>query len=117
MAVNIAIWEISDTMEGMRGILKDSLRKTLHQLNEEDRVAAAWPVACGRALAERTSVVSFHDAVMRVDVADSAWLQQLITMRSHLKTEITRIAGVQVAEINFEVRRSFSRSAEVRAKE
>ena len=117
MAVNIVIWEISADMEGMRGILKDSLRKTLHQLNEEDRVTAAWPVACGRALAERTSVVGFRDAVMRVDVADSAWLWQLTTMISHLKTEIARIAGLHVAEIHFEVRRSSSRSAEVRAKE
>ena len=117
MAVITVIWEISDKMEGMREILKDSLRKTLHQFNEEDRVTAAWPVACGRALAERTSVVGFHDAVMRVDVADSAWLWQLTAMRSHFKTEITRIAGLHVAEIHFEVRRSSSKSAEVRAKE
>ena len=117
MTFNIVIREISDYMERMRGILKGSLRKTLDQLAEEDLVAAAWPVACGPALAERTSMVDFRDGVVRVGVADSAWLQQLVALRPQLKTEITRIAGLHVAEIHFEVRRSSSVSAKVRAKE
>jgi hypothetical protein len=38
-------------MERMRDVLRGSLGRSLRALPEEDRLAAAWPVACGSALA------------------------------------------------------------------
>lgn len=95
-------------MEGMRDILKSSVGKTLHGLSAEDRIAAAWTVASGRALAERSVVVGFADGIVFVEVSDSAWLQQLMTIGSHLKSQIAQIAEVEVTAIHFELRNSHS---------
>ena len=38
-------------MQGMRDVLRGSLGRSLRELPDEDRLAAAWPVACGSALA------------------------------------------------------------------
>jgi predicted nucleic acid-binding Zn ribbon protein len=92
-------------MEGMRDLLKGSLGRSLVALCEEDRLAAAWPVACGKALAGRGIVVGYADGVVRVQVEDGAWLQQLRSMRGQLAGEMARIAGVRVSEIHFERKR------------
>ena len=43
-------------------VAKGSLGRSLDALREEDRLAAAWPVACGKALAERGSVTGYRMA-------------------------------------------------------
>ena len=92
-------------MEGIRDLLKRSLRQSLNSLRDEDRLAAAWPVACGKAMAERGTVVGYYDGVLRVQVENRAWLQQLMSMRGQLAGEMARIAGVRVSEIHFEMKR------------
>ena len=93
------------SLEGMRDLLKGSLGRSLEGLREEDKLAAAWPVACGKALAERGVIVGYTDGVVRVQVEDGAWLQQLMSMRRQLAGEMARIAGVRVSEIHFEKKR------------
>ena len=92
-------------MEGIRDLLKKSLSQSLNSLREEDRLAAAWPVACGKTMAERGTVVGYADGVLRVEVENGAWLQQLMSMRGQLAREMARIAGVRVREIHFELKR------------
>jgi predicted nucleic acid-binding Zn ribbon protein len=92
-------------MEGIRDLLKRSLGQSLNSLRDEDRLAAAWPVACGKTMAERGTVVGYDDGVLRVQVEDGAWLQQLMSMRGQLAGEMARIAGVRVSEIHFEMKR------------
>jgi predicted nucleic acid-binding Zn ribbon protein len=92
------------SLEGMRDLLKASLRRSLGALSDEDRLAAAWPVACGKTIAERGAVVGYVDGVVRVQVDDGAWLRQLVTMRVQLAGEMARIAGVRVREIHFDRR-------------
>jgi hypothetical protein len=93
-------------MEGMRDILRSSLARSLRTMREEDRLSAAWPVACGRVLAERGSVAGFAEGVVRIEVADGIWMRQMMSLRGQLESELTRIAGVRVAEIHFEVKKS-----------
>jgi predicted nucleic acid-binding Zn ribbon protein len=92
-------------MEGIRDLLKRSLGQSLNSLRDEDRLAAAWPVACGKTMAERGTVVGYDDGVLRVQVENRAWLQQLMSMRGQLAGEMARIAGVRVSEIHFEMKR------------
>jgi predicted nucleic acid-binding Zn ribbon protein len=92
-------------MEGIRDFLKRSLGQSLNSFRDEDRLAAAWPVACGKTMAERGTVVSYDDGVLLVQVEDRAWLQQLTSMRGQLAGEMARIAGVRVSEIHFEMKR------------
>ena len=92
-------------MEGIRDLLKGSLGQSLTSLRDEDKLAAAWPVACGKTMAERGTVVGYDDGVLRVQVEDRAWLHQLMSMRGQLAREMARIAGVMVSEIHFEMKR------------
>jgi len=91
-------------MEGIRDLLKKSLGQSLNSLRDEDRLAAAWPVACGKTMAERATVVGYSDGVLRVQVENRAWLHQLMSMRGQLAGEMARIAGLTVSEIHFEMR-------------
>ncbi len=92
-------------MDGMRDVLKDSLSRALRSLQEEDLAAVAWTVTCGRVMAERSTVSSFDNGILRVEVADGAWLRQLNSMKSQLEAELARIANVKVKAIHFELKR------------
>src|ERR1700722_1668763 len=76
------------SFEGMRDLLKASLRESLGALPAEDRLAAAWPVACGKAMAGRGTVMGYADGVVRVQVEDGAWLRQLTSIRWQLAREM-----------------------------
>jgi hypothetical protein len=97
-------WRIPMAMEGMRDLLKGTLGRSLIRLQAEDKLAAAWSVACGRALAERGTVVGFADGMVHVEVTDGAWLRQMMSMQGQLAGEMGRIAGVPVRGIHFEVK-------------
>jgi hypothetical protein len=92
-------------MEGIRDLLKNTLGQSLNSLGDEDRLAAAWPVACGKTMAERGMIVGYHDGVLRVRVGNAAWLKQLTSMRGQLAGELSRIAAARVSEIHFEMKR------------
>lgn len=91
-------------MEGMRTLLRGVLGKSLSAMHEEDRLAAAWPVACGVAMAGRGEVVGYDAGVVQVAVADAAWMLQMRSMSGVLERELAKIAGVAVTGIHFEVR-------------
>ena len=44
-------------MERMRDVLRGSLARSLRELSAEDRLAAAWPVACGPSLAAHAELL------------------------------------------------------------
>lgn len=92
-------------MEGMRDLLRGSLGRSLKAMPDEDRLAAAWPVACGKAMGERGTVVGYEDGVVLVEVADAAWLRQMMSMQGQLAGQMARIAGVKVSRIHFKVKR------------
>ncbi len=93
-------------MEAMRDLLRGNLRRSLRGIGEEDRLAAAWTVACGRAMAERGSVVGYAAGVVRVEVADATWMRQMNSLRSVLEREMARIAGLPVTAIHFQLKKS-----------
>jgi hypothetical protein len=97
------------SLEGMRDLVRGSMGRSLQALEEIDRLAAAWPVACGKAMAERGSVVDYADGVVLVEVADEVWMRQMTSMRVQLAGEMARIAGVKVTEIHFEKKRNDGR--------
>jgi len=93
-------------MEGMRQVMRGSLSRTLEGLGEHDRLAAAWTVACGPAMAGRGEIAGFSDGVVRVEVSDPVWLRQMSALRSTLERELARISGVKVRSIELELKRS-----------
>lgn len=92
-------------MEGMRSLLRNSMARSLHALPPEDKLAAAWPVACGKAMAERGAVVGYQDGEVWLEVQEGAWLKQMMSMQGQLAGQMSRIAGVKVSRIHFKVKR------------
>ena len=84
-------------MEAMRDVLRGSLGRSLRGISDEDRIAAAWTVACGCAMADRGRVVGYEAGVVRIEVADAVWLRQMISLRSVLEREMARIADLPVS--------------------
>ena len=103
-------------MEGMRGLLRGTLSQSLRAMSEEDRLAAAWPVACGSAMAGHGEVIGFQDGVVQVLVSDKTWMHQMESMRGMLEKELGKIAGVAVSGIHFEVKGLRKKSSKVRTK-
>ncbi len=86
-------------------MLRNSLGRSLAALDDVDRLAAAWPVACGRAMAEHGEIIGFFEGTVAIAVSDAAWLSQMMSMRSILQHEIARIARVKVTAIHFEMKK------------
>ena len=93
-------------MENMRDVLKRSLGRSLEALSPEDRLAAAWPVACGRLLAGRGEITGFADGTVDIQVEDARWLEQFLSMRAMLERELSRIAHVPVTAIHLSLKGS-----------
>lgn len=89
----------------MREVLRGTLKRSLAGIAVEDRLGAAWTVACGRAMAEHGEVVGYVDGRVQVAVADAVWMRQMSQMRGVLAAEMARIAGVPIAGIDFEWKR------------
>ena len=96
-------------MEGMRDLLRGTLGRSLQAMRPEDKLAAAWPVACGKAMAERGTVVGYADGEVWIEVQEGAWLQQMMSMQGQLTGQMGRIAGVKVSRIHFKVKRDNAR--------
>jgi len=91
-------------MEAMRDVLRASLGRSLRDICDEDKLAAAWTVACGKAMAGHGTVAGYDGSVVRVVVEDAVWLRQMMSLRSVLEREMGRIAGLKVASIAFELK-------------
>ncbi len=90
-------------MQPMRDILASSLARSLRETSDEDRLALAWPAACGSALAAHGEVAHLDEQRrLRVYVDDPAWLQQFLRAQAPLTATLSRIAGVRLAGIHFQ---------------
>ena len=101
-------------MQRMRDVLRSSLARSMRELPDEDRLAAAWPVACGPALAGHAQVLHLDaEQVLHVRVRGAEWMQQFLHMRSALANDLGRIAGVRLSGIHFEEQGSARRRARI----
>ncbi len=89
-------------MQGMRELLRSSLGKSLSGLTPVDKLMVAWPVACGRSMAEHGVVTEYAEGAVTIEVSDDPWLQQMLTLRGQLTADLRRIAGVELREIHFQ---------------
>ncbi len=64
----------------------------------------AWPLACGSAVAERTSALEFSGGVLRVEVPDAGWRAELQHLAPRYLAVINRYAARPVSRIDFVIR-------------
>ncbi len=88
-------------MQAMRDLLRTSLGKSLSALSPLDRLAAAWPIAAGHGIAERSEVTALEAGAVTVTVADPGWQSQLRAIRTQLQTDLARISRVPLTAILF----------------
>jgi predicted nucleic acid-binding Zn ribbon protein len=61
----------------------------------------AWPLACGSAVAGRTRALNFADGVLRVEVPDVGWREELQTLAPRYLAVLNRYVAENVARIEF----------------
>jgi hypothetical protein len=61
----------------------------------------AWPIACGQAVAVRTSALDFDDGILRVEVPDAGWSAELRSLAPQYLAVINRYTGSSVRRIEF----------------
>lgn len=87
----------------MREVLRGSLGRSLRTMQPTDRLAAAWTISCGPALAGRGTIIGYEERTLRVAVGDPTWLAQMRSMRSVLARQVAQSAGLPVDDIQFEL--------------
>ena len=86
---------------GLRNIMADLLRSR----PAEEAVALAWPIVCGKEVAERARAVSFREGVLIVEVSDAAWREQLGSFGPRYVNGFKELLGPVVKEVRFKVSR------------
>jgi hypothetical protein len=84
---------------GLRNIMADLLRSR----PAEEAVVLAWPIVCGREVAERARAASFGEGVLTVEVSDPAWREQLGSFAPRYVSGFNELLGPVVKEVRFKV--------------
>jgi predicted nucleic acid-binding Zn ribbon protein len=64
----------------------------------------AWPLACGSAVAARTSALTFEQGVLSVEVPDAGWRTELRHLAPQYLAVINRYSNSGVKRIEFVIR-------------
>jgi predicted nucleic acid-binding Zn ribbon protein len=83
--------------------LQKMVAQVLRQTGEEQSALLAWPLACGAMVAEKTHAVSLEDHILRVEVPDRSWRDQLKTLAPRYLATINQYSSGRVLGIAFVV--------------
>jgi hypothetical protein len=85
---------------GLEKILVGSLRR----VPAGEAPLLAWPLVCGSVVAERTRAVAFAEAVLRVEVPDKGWKQELQALAPRYVAMLNRYSGEKIERVEFVLR-------------
>jgi hypothetical protein len=95
-------------MQGMRHDLRPIgtglekvVARSLHKAKTGEGPLLAWPLACGRAVAERTRALDFSAGILRVEVADAGWRKELQALAPRYVALLNRYVAEDVARVEF----------------
>ncbi len=74
-----------------------------NRLTAEQVPVECWQFACGKQVAERTQAVSFDTGVLRVEVPDARWQEQLQDFSRSYLAELNQYSRTRVERIEFVV--------------
>jgi predicted nucleic acid-binding Zn ribbon protein len=83
--------------------LQKIVAQVLRQTSAEQSALLAWPLACGARVAEKTRAVSLEDHILRVEVPDRGWREQLKTFAPRYLATINQYSNGCVLGIAFVV--------------
>jgi hypothetical protein len=74
-------------------------------VSRDELVRAAWPVAVGLRLANRTRAVEFYASTLVVEVNDDVWRSNLGSLRDQITNNLARVLGDRiVVHLDFRIR-------------
>jgi hypothetical protein len=94
---------MNPNMQSTRHDLQTLAARVLKDAAPEEAVVLAWPLVCGSAVAERAAAVCFESGTLRVRVPDRGWQSQLEAFSRHYMDKLSRISGVVVSRIEYEI--------------
>ena len=80
--------------DGLQKIVVDAIRRG----PSADAPLHGWPLACGATVAARTRVLGYSDGVLRVEVPDAQWRNELIALVPHYLSTLNQFAKVRRIE-------------------
>lgn len=87
---------------GLRQIMQDLLRTR----PADEAVMLAWPLVCGKEVAARTKLLSFHEGTLLVEVQDITWRNQLQSFTGRYINGYEGLLGKVVQSVQFRVKPS-----------
>lgn len=74
-------------------------------VSTEQLATAAWPLAVGKTIAQRTTVIGLVKGRLVVEVQDNIWQRQLWTLRSQILGSLAKTLGTPplVTELEFRI--------------
>lgn len=94
--------EMEPVRTGLRNIMSDLLRAR----PAEEAALLAWPLVCGKDVAQRTRAASFVEGCLTVEVSDKTWATQLRAFGSTYIAGFQALLGPVVKEVKFKVQQS-----------
>jgi len=88
-------------MQHARSDLEKIVAEAMRHAPAEDVPLLAWPLAAGRAVAEKTRALDFRAGVLRVGVPDAAWRAQLLALAPQYLAALNEYCGGRVERIVF----------------
>ncbi len=83
--------------------LQKIVAQALRQAGDEPSALMAWRIACGAMIAEKTRAVSLEDGILRVEVPDRIWRNELKTLAPRYLATINQYSSKRVMGIAFVV--------------
>ena len=80
--------------DGLQKIVVDAIRRA----PTAEAPLLGWPLACGAAVAARTRALAYNDDVLRVEVPDAAWRNELIGLIPKYLATLNQFAKVKRIE-------------------
>ena len=68
-----------------------------------EAVPLAWPLVCGKSVAQRTCALEFQKGELLVEVPDKSWRRELAGYLPHYIYQLKNTTGVAVEKIRFVV--------------
>lgn len=90
-------------MEHAGAGLEKVVAGALRSVPADEAPVLAWPLACGHKVAERTRALSCTNGVLRVEVPDIGWRNELQALAPRYLAAVNRYVSQSVKRIEFVV--------------
>ena len=85
-------------MQHAKGTLEKLVSEQLRQAPKDEAPLLAWPLVCGKAVAEVTRAIAVEGSELLVMVPDTAWIAQLKTFASKYVAGVNALLGAKRIE-------------------